>query len=135
MMPALALTDVLAWEVIRAVIEPSPERDCQANWNWSVDPKMSAPAALTVKVAPAEAADPAIAGDPTSAQLQPVGHAATDASAARAVGADAARPGAAPALQETSAATTATTVVMVRNRRTTRRRPAERAAGVTAEPD
>jgi hypothetical protein len=136
MMPALALTDVFVWEVIRAVIEPSPESDCQANWSWSDDPKMSAPDAMTVKVVPARVVLPLILGAPMSAQVQPVGQAPTAAFTAGFFWVAAARLGAAPALQEINAATTATTVVTLRSRRMAgRRRAGPGTARAAVDPD
>jgi hypothetical protein len=136
MMPALALTEVLDWEVIRAVIEPPPESDCQANWNWSDDPKMSAPDAVTVKLVPARAVLPASLGAPMSAQVQPAGQAPAMAFTGGCFWVDAARPGAAPALQEINAATTATTVVTLRSRRMAgRRRAGPGTARAAVDPD
>src|ERR1700676_3510795 len=68
--PALAHALVLLWLTTRAVIEPSPVRRSETNWNASAVFQMSAPEPLTVKVLPLSVQEPAGVTAPTSPPLQ-----------------------------------------------------------------
>src|SRR5690349_6057593 len=75
--PALVHELTFWTDATRATISPSPVNDCDANWNASALPQMSAPDPLTVKVCEAEskAVLPAGVTDPISPDVQGLGSA------------------------------------------------------------
>src|SRR5450755_3829330 len=85
MTPAFAQELLGVWLTTRAVMEPSPVKGCETNWNESALPQISTPAPLTVNVLPLAEVEPAAPTEPMSPLLQLAVASATTLSCASAI--------------------------------------------------